>query len=50
MAQLCTGTKAGIKGAIHALNDLFEVNKINGWSVLLIDAEDAFNSLNRTAA
>ena len=48
--QLCTGTKARIEGAIHAINDLFEVSKINGWSVLLIDAENAFNSLNRTAA
>ena len=50
VTQLCAGTRAGIEGAIHALNDLFEVNKANGWGVLLMDASNAFNCLNRTAA
>ena len=35
--QLCAGTAAGIEGAIHSLNELFEENKHSGWGVLLIE-------------
>ena len=42
--QLCAGASAGIVGAVHAMNELLEENRHNGWDVLLIDAENAFNS------
>ncbi len=45
--QLCAGMKLGIEGAIHAVND---VNKRNGRGVLLVDAKNAFNSINRAAS
>ena len=48
--QLCSGLEAGIEAAIHALCDLFDEHKGTGWGVLLVDASNAFNSLNRKAA
>ena len=42
--QLAGGMEAGIEGAVHALNDLFEQNQENGHGLLLMDAKNAFNS------
>ena len=50
VSQLCSGLQAGIEGAIHAIRELYEEHCGNGWGVLLVDAKNAFNSLNRSAA
>jgi len=49
--QLCAGLQAGIEGAIHAMNELFAAHQddANGWGVLLVDAANAFISLNHAA-
>ena len=49
VTQLCAATRAGIEGAVHALNELFEENQEDGWGVLIMDAANAFSSLNRIA-
>ena len=46
--QLCLGQKCGIEYAIHALRDAYQKDENQG--ILLIDAENAFNSLNRELA
>ena len=46
--QLCTGAKAGIKAAIHAMWELLTAKESEG--LLLVDASNAFNALNRPAA
>ena len=46
--QLCLGQKCGIEHAIHSLREKFE--KPESEAILLIDAKNAFNSLNRKLA
>ena len=46
-SQLSAGLQCGIEGAIQAVNDVF--NDSDDFSVLLIDASNAFNSINRIA-
>ena len=43
--QLCTGQEAGIEAAVHTIQSLIEQDETE--SVLLVDAQNAFNSLNR---
>lgn len=46
--QVCAGLKSGNEAAIHALRNVFEADESD--AVLLIDASNAFNALNRSAA
>ena len=49
--QLCAGLEAGIDGGIHAMRRLWDENEGNDeWGFLLVDARNAFNEINRTAA
>ena len=43
--QLCAGHTAGCEAAVHAMTDLFEEEEND--ALLLVDAENAFNSINR---
>lgn len=46
--QLCAGQKAGCEAAVHAMRNVFEDPATEG--VLLVDASNAFNNLNRKVA
>ena len=45
--QLCAGQDAGVEAAVHAMRMVFVSESTEG--VLLVDASNAFNSLNRAA-
>ena len=46
--QVCAGQKSGSKAAIHAMRTIFYADETD--AVLLIDASNAFNALNRATA
>ena len=45
--QLCSGHEAGGKAAPHAMQNVFQFNSSE--ALLMVDAENAFNSINRKA-
>ena len=45
--QLCSGLKTGIEGAIHSTRELYEEKSVDGYDLLLVDANNAFNFVNR---
>ena len=47
--QVCAGQKSGGEAAIHAMRNIFEADETDA-ALLLVDASNAFNSLNRAAA
>ena len=46
--QVCAGLRNGSEAAVHAMHSIFEEEETD--AVLLIDASNAFNTLNRAAA
>ena len=46
--QLCAGQKGGCEAAVHALRQAFQSSSAN--AILLVDAKNAFNSVNRQVA
>ena len=46
--QTCAGHAAGSEAAVHAMRDVFDAD--GGEGALLVDASNAFNSINRQAA
>lgn len=46
--QVCAGHSAGSEAAIHAMSQVFEEEGTDG--ILLIDASNAFNQMNRSVA
>ena len=47
-SQMCVGQKCGIEAAVRALSAIYDEELVNG--VLLVDASNTFNCLNRKAA
>ena len=43
--KLCAGQEAGVEATVHAMHDVFQSNEKE--AVLLVYAENAFNSINR---
>ena len=48
--QLACGVKAGTEGAVHAVEELLNSTKEDRHGLLLMDASNAFNALNRKTA
>ena len=46
--QVCAGQSSGSEAAIHAMRNIFDADDTD--AILLIDASNAFNALNRAAA
>ena len=46
--KTCSGLKSGIEASIHAMRKAFDDDLTE--AILLVDAENAFNNLNREAA
>ena len=46
--QLCAGQMAGVEAAIHSVRELFVCEDCD--AILMVDASNAFNSLNRVVA
>ena len=46
--QLCAGQHAGCEAAIYAMREIYD--DVHNEGVLLVDASNAFNSLNCCAA
>src|SRR6478609_4294633 len=46
--QLCAGQPAGVESAIHAMRGFLDDDDSDG--ILLIDADNAFNRVNRAVA
>ena len=46
--QLCARIKTGISSAMHGVQDLWDENLTKeSWEFLLVDANNAFNKINR---
>ena len=46
--QLCAGLKAEIDGVVHGDQAIWDKNSsTEDWGFLLVDAENAFNDINR---
>ena len=46
--QLCAGLKAGINGAVHKVQDIWdEKPTMEDWGLFLVDANNVFNNINR---
>ena len=49
ISQLCVRVRSGLEGAVHAINDLFNAHNEEEWGILMVDASNAFNSINSLA-
>ena len=50
LTNYMAGVKSGIEDAIHGMTSLFlKHGATSGWGVVLVDASNASNSLNRVA-